>query len=367
MDKNDAQVKAALNSAGGLQATVQHWYVLNNGDKFVINTFVVNFVRPVNLNMPSAVTVQDAKTGGDVADFHWNGILTDWRGEAIVAPEWGWHEHANSYWKNVYTPEYQWVDGHYVEVAPASLSLVTEQVSFVLGSTVEVFDGEATFQVQRRAWFTTTWNNVGASQVITTPDAMLTQAQVDMYLDSKKLELEVANPDIVGYYYRVIETGSRTYTPSTMTSGQTISFTNVIGINYTPADTDWVPGSWTVVPHTPTPMPTFDGTSNGQVVGDWMWTTVTWGHPTWSPGQYWFFYGPFGTITAHVNQATTNLTYNNGQLPTDVTLTQSGNTITYVNVGAPVGYNYEIYVPVTVTYGWGQVSSVLTITVLKSI
>ena len=367
LDKSNAAVKAALNSAGGLQATIQHWYELNNGDKFVINTFVVNFVRPVNLNMPSAITVQDAKTGGDVADFHWNGILTDWRGEAIVAPEWGWHEHANSYWKNVYTPEFTWVDGHYVEVTPASLTTTTETVTLTLTSSATVYNGKATFQLQKRHLFTSNWINVGDVQEVTTPEAMLTSAQVDMYLDSKKLELEVAHIAIDGFEYQVIEPVARIYTPSTVSSGSTISFTNITGIVYTPAVTNWVPGNWVIVPHVPTPMPTFDGTSNGQVVGDWMWTTVTWGHPTWNPGQYWFFYGQFGVITAHVSDATTNLTYNNGQLPADVTLTQSGNTITYVNVGAPVGYTYEIYVPVTVTYGWGEVKAVFTITVLPSI
>ena len=55
---------------------------------------------------------------------------------------------------------------------------------------------------------------------------------------------------------------------------------------------------YVVKPHVPTPMPTYEGTENGQRVGDWEWTTVGWTESQWSPGQYWFYYGPFGDITA---------------------------------------------------------------------
>ena len=72
------------------------------------------------------------------------------------------------------------------------------------------------------------------------------------------------------------------------------------------------------------------------------------------------YYGP---SAIHDSNVTTNLTYNGGQLPSSVTLEQVGNTVKYVNVGAPVGDSYEIYIPATVTYGWGTASTVLTITV----
>ena len=100
-------VKEALNSAGGLQAQVANIYVLENGEEITVNSFLVNFVRPVNLNLPDGVSVVDAKTGGDIADFQWNGILTDWRGEAIVSPEWNRVERSRSFWRNVYTQEYE--------------------------------------------------------------------------------------------------------------------------------------------------------------------------------------------------------------------------------------------------------------------
>ena len=75
LDKSNNAVKAALNSPLGLQALIAHIYVLENGDEVTVNEFLVTFIRPVNLNMPSGVTVTDATTGGDVADFQWNGIL----------------------------------------------------------------------------------------------------------------------------------------------------------------------------------------------------------------------------------------------------------------------------------------------------
>ena len=74
---------------------------------------------------------------------------------------------------------------------------------------------------------------------------------------------------------------------------------------------------------------------------------------------------PFSSINVDTNPAnvSTNLDYNDYKLPSSVTLTQVGNTVKYVNVGAPVGYSYEIYIPVSVNYGWGTVASQLTITV----
>ena len=84
LDKNDADVKTALNSEGGLQAVVKHVHRLGSGDELSCHSFVVNFIRPVNLNMPGEITLQDAKTGGDIANFQHNKLLTDWRGEALI-------------------------------------------------------------------------------------------------------------------------------------------------------------------------------------------------------------------------------------------------------------------------------------------
>ncbi|HHX36295.1 MAG TPA: cell surface protein, partial [Gammaproteobacteria bacterium] len=86
LDKSSNAVKAALNSTAGLQAEVQHVYSYGNDDEVVINTFMVNFVRPVNFNMPDNAEVVDATDDGDEVDFNWSGLLTDWRGKAILEP-----------------------------------------------------------------------------------------------------------------------------------------------------------------------------------------------------------------------------------------------------------------------------------------
>ena len=134
-------------------------------------------------------------------------------------------------------------------------------------------------------------------------------------------------------------------------------------INYVPATYKWVEGNWTMVPHRHTEKPAFEGTSYGQISGCWEWTKKEWGRPDWNPGQYWFFYGPFGDVTLDLNKVTTSLEYNGNKLPDGATLVQTGNTVKYVNVSSPVGYTYQVFIPATVNYGWGTTSSTLTITV----
>ena len=85
-------------------------------------------------------------------------------------------------------------------------------------------------------------------------------------------------------------------------------------------------------------------------------------------GQFWFFYGTadgngLSDVKLDVNKATTNLKYNSGKLPDKASLEQDGNTVRYKNIDSPIEYSYEIYIPATVNYGCGTLSSTLTITV----
>lgn len=64
-----------------------------------------------------------------------------------------------------------------------------------------------------------------------------------------------------------------------------------------------------------------------------------------------------------ISRVTTDLKYNGGQLPAKTTLVQVGNTVKYVNVDSPIEYAYKIFIPASVDYGWGTLSSTLTITV----
>lgn len=358
LKKNNAAVEKALNSAKGLQAQVQHIYKLENGDELVVNEFLVNFIRPVNLNMPSGVTVVDAKTGGDIADFQWNGLLTDWRNEAIVASTWSWVDKVRSYWKRVCTPEFEYVDGHYVEITPAKLNVEYGEVSFVATTEVTMYTGEVVYEQQKRVAILGWVHDKNVTFEIT--DKKLSKSEVEAGLDAKL----AAYKQTLDSNHRIANrVGNITYVESKVSQGQTIEYTYVKSIDYVPAVYEWVDGKYEMKPHVHTGRPTHEGSTYGETSGCWEWTKVSWTQPNWNAGQYWNFYGNFSNIVADVSKATTSLTYNGGKLPADATLVQVGNTVKYENVGAPIGYSFEIYIPATVTYGWGTTSSQLTITV----
>ena len=350
LDKSNAAVKAALNSANGLQAVVAHIYTLSNGDEVTVNEFMVNFIRPVNLNMPSGISVTDAMTGGDVADFQWNGLLTDWRNEAIVKDSWSWVDHTRSYWKRVCAPEFEYVEGHEEMVTPAQLDVEYGTIKFTTTTTTTMYTGKATYRY---------YPLVGRSitKTYTIEEEMLTKAEINTALEAKKVE---GWP--FGYISAELD-GEIEYTEVSKPASTTIEYDYVKSINYVPAVYKWVEGNWTMVPHKHTAMPAYEGTSYGQTSGCWEWTKKEWTRPEWNAGQYWFFYGPFSDVTVNVNEATTSLEYNGNKLPDGATLVQEGNTVKYVNVSSPVGYTYQIFIPATVNYGWGTTSSTLTITV----
>lgn len=91
--------------------------------------------------MPSGVTLTDAITGGDVANFQWNGLLMDWSGNAIVSPSVVETEDISSYWKQVCTTEYEWVPEHSYVKTPASLNVTYGKVDFVTASDLTMYSG----------------------------------------------------------------------------------------------------------------------------------------------------------------------------------------------------------------------------------
>ena len=356
LKKDNAAVEKALNSAKGLQAQVQHVYKLENGDEIVVNDFLVNFIRPVNLNMPSGVTVMDAKTGGDVANFQWNGLLTDWRNEAIIAPETKTVDLTKSYWVKNCVPEYEYVDGHYVETKAAQLNVEYGEVSFVATVEVVMYTGTANYQQQQRVRFGY-WSNEKVVS-FSTGEPKLSKAEVEADIAAQLATYEGTLRQDQRIVSRI---GDIEYVGSKVSQGQTIEYTYVKSINYVPAEYKWVAGEYKAKPHTDTEMPTVSGTSENQTIGCWQWTTIKWTESQLVDGQYWNFYGEFGDVKVDLSKARTNLA--DGKLPSDATLKQEGNTVKYVNVGSPIGYSYKIMIPATVTYGWGTASSELTITV----
>ena len=359
LDKNDDAVKKALNSEGGLQAVVKHVYKLESGDELSQHSFVVNFIRPVNLNMPGEITLQDAKTGGDIANFQHNKLLTDWRGEAITSPYQVPVTGSVSYWDFKYTPKYEKVDGHYELEQEAKLEVVTKEVSFTATTPVTMYTASATYKC-------TGYNNEGGQLAEAGNETATFTAEAETKADADKAiraQYLAYNWSVDADYTNVEQQGETKYTDRIILKGELVKYTYVADINYVPAKYKWVDGTWKEVKHVHSEWPNFDGTTDGQTAGCgcYVWTTYTETKPQWVAGNFWYFYGPFGEVTLDVTEATTNLP--NGELPNGATLVQEGNTVKYVNVNSPVGSEYKIFIPATVTYGWGTATSQLTITV----
>lgn len=379
---NSTAVKTALNSEGGLQAVVQHVYTFANGDKVVVNEFMVNFIRPVTLNIQAPVSVTDAIDNGDVANFQWAGLLTDWRGNAIVAPDWDFTENCFGWWQFDHIMEYEYVPGYQRVVTPASVNVTYGNVSFTTGGSTTMYEGTVNWTIERRS---RTWNWVqwdydnwtpwatnsgqGNTGTFTTDGPMLTENEVELFLQALVDDINVpSNYTSYGTQYEfqlVVE--DPVITPTTVPGGQLVEYTYVQSITYVPAVYEDVPGEWIPKEYEPTDYPNVDGTADGERNGDWVWNELCFPWIDYTPGQYWNFYGPIGQLTAHFDQVTTSLDYNDNQLPVNVTLTQVGNTVKYVNVGAPISESYEIYIPATITYGWGKLETVLTIVVVPAV
>ena len=370
LDKNDDAVKKALNSEGGLQAVVKHVYKLESGDKLSQHSFVVNFIRPVNLNMPGEISLQDAKTGGDIANFQHNKLLTDWRGEAITAPYQESVTGSVSYWDFKYTPKYERVDGHYVQTQEAKLNVITEKVSFTAAKPVTMYTVTETYEYSRYEkikdgyWEHFPWDYVDPvyDWVVKETETFTAEAENEAdALEGIQAQLRAKNWE-THRYAKIDKVGSES-TNRVILEGQLVEYTYVAGIEYTPAKYEWIDGTWEEVKHEHSDYPNFNGSVDGETAGCgcYVWTTYTETTDQWVAGQYWYFYGPFGEVKLDVTKATTNLA--NGKLPNGATLVQEGNTVKYVNVNSPVGSEYKIFIPATVNYGWGTATSQLTILV----
>ena len=358
LDKNDAAVKAALNSDGGLQAVVKHAYRLENGESLSVHSFVVNFIRPVNLNMPGEISLQDAKSGGDVANFQHDRLLTDWRGEAITNGYYVPVTGSVSYWDFNYTPKYERVDGHYELEQEAKLEVITKDVSFTAARPVTMFTATATY---KNIGYDENGEPNGEEQTATFTAEAETQADAD---NGIRAQLLAYNWSVDGYYTSgAYQVGETSYSDRVILKGELVEYTYVADIKYTPAKYHWVDGTWEEVKHEHTGTPDYNGTTEGQTggCGCYIWKTYTVTTDQEVGRNFWYFYGPIGDVKLDVEKATTNL--EDKKLPNEATLVQDGNTVRYDNIHSPVGSEYKIFIPATVTYGWGTATSQLTITV----
>lgn len=385
LDKSNDDIKKALNSEHGLQAVIE-WYAVgkSGGDEYVLHTFMVDFIRPVNLNFPDDIHVKDAKTGGDEITYGFAGLLTDWRGGTILPPtpieihEEGYHwvkvcslaDHA------VVIPGYQNVvkEGYY-EFEFEDKEVVIPTATAYHKASITLYDNAA-----RQSWYAAYGDNnrkiifIGGFQKILYRPAgtWVEKTTVVGYgrseaeaLENAKVEANKLSPR----YLENVETrGWKSDAPVTevLNSGTvTVTFKTIKNVTYVPAVYETVEPTIEYSPCNPKPGPSSDVYTEGQRIGCWQWqkwATVT---PGMTPGRFWDFYGvfkPADDVVLNLTKVTTDLP--DGKLPSKATLTQKpGYKLVYDNVLSPIQYTYHIYIPASIEYGWGVLNQTLVITV----
>jgi hypothetical protein len=409
LDKNNKDVKVALNSEKGLQAEVAYVATLQSGDKVTLYSFMVNFIRPLTLNMPEGLSVIDAKTGGDVIDFDFAGLLVDWRGELVLPPTWSFVERTNEwfFWKKVCSPaDHALVVPEYQRVkTPASWKIDFEDVTIPIqkNETYTLYTYTHTYRYceAMEKWFleiegantntriNTYWENADGEKVYNEPwfgrwtrHNRPTGPFVDGTVTGTGRSAEEAEQnalaavDEIGAYFRngydadgciypANDPGELTTKEISGTTTTSVTFKNMVKATYTPEVYETVEAR--IIYSECSPMPTnipFEQLNEGDRVGCWQWTkaSYTWNQPVWEAGQYWSFYGPIGAkVDLDLDKVTTDLA--DKKLPAGASLVQTGNTLKYENVLSPIQYPYHIFIPATVTYGWGTLNSTMTILV----
>lgn len=380
LDKSDDAVKVALNSEFGLYAEVEWYATAQSGDEFVLKTFLVSFIRPLNFTLPTGLEVTDAVTGGDVVAFQDKAMLTDWRGEVVFGPEYNNVVLTDYFWNKVCSPadhaEYQ--PSYQKELTKASFSLETE--------TIKLNDEEvyyvATYQLNQNAEVIAWFNKYGDAPLIVTWDKIApkveyrpkgtwntvgtitgegrTESEAKANARAKVNELNSHYLDgttTCGYSAELIGTESKVSTPAT-------EITVVTNVIYTPATYVTVEGGFVYSPCNPKPGPAMNGEvyTEGQRIGCWEYQKYQWEEKQTVPGQYWDFYGKIDDyVTLDLDKAWTSL--ENGEFPSGAELKQTGNTVKYVNVMSPIHYVYYIYIPASIKYGWGTLNQTLVIKV----
>lgn len=386
LDKSNADIKKALNSEHGLQALIE-WYAVgkSGGDEYVLHTFMVDFIRPVNLNFPDDIHVKDAKTGGDEITYGFAGLLTDWRGETILPPTPIEIYEEGYYWNKVCSPAdhavaipgYQKVktEGYY-EFEFEDKEVVIPTATTFYKASITLYDNadlQAWYAIYGDNNFTFRWVGGTLKLVWRPAGTWVERTTVLGYgrseaeaIENAKVEANKLSPR----YLENVETrGWKSDTPVTevnINSGTaTIKFKTIKNVTYVPAVYENVEPTIEYSPCNPKPGPSSDVYTEGQRIGCWQWqkwATVT---PGMTPGRYWDFYGvftPADDVVLDLTKVTTDLP--DGKLPSKATLEQrSGYKLFYMNTLSPIQYTYHIYIPASIEYGWGVLNQTLVITV----
>ena len=382
----DKSVMKALNSELGLQALIEWYAVGKSGDEYVLHTFMVNFIRPVNLNFPDDIHVKDAKTGGDEITYGFAGLLTDWRGETILPPTPIEIYEEGYYWNKVCSPAdhavaipgYQKVktEGHY-EFEFEDKEVVIPMATTFYKASITLYDNadlQAWYAAYRDSDHYYQWTTAGTLKLVWRPAGTWVEKitvlgygrSVAEAIENAKVEANKLSPR---YLENVRTRGWASDDPVTevnINSGTaTIKFKTIKNVTYVPAVYETVEPTIEYSLCNPKPGPSSDVYTEGQRIGCWQWQK--WANVTtgMTPGRYWNFYGvftPADDVVLDLTKVTTDLP--DGKLPSKATLEQRpGYKLFYMNTLSPIQYTYHIYIPASIEYGWGVLNQTLVITV----
>ena len=370
LDKTNASVKAALNSEKGLQAIVEWYAEGKSGDTYVLHTFIVNFIRPVNLNLPETLSVKDAVDGGDEITFGYEGLLTDWRGNVILPPTEIEVLKEGYYWNMVCSP------ADHAVLVPAYTKVIKEgyyevefdDVEVVIPAGAPYYEASIQLSVEAKlkAWFDNGKNGRKPKD-----EKWENTEVVYGYGRSAGEAKEAARAKVnlldVHYLDGLRECGrwAVELPVKEITSGSEFSFKVISKVTYHEAVTEEVPAEIIYSDHNPKPGPSSDVYTVGQRIGCWEWQKWVNTDVDENPGQYWDFYGEFSDIVLDLadNYKNVKTDLADGKLPSGASLVQTGYNLRYENVQSPIQYSYHIFIPASIQYGWGTLNGTLTITV----
>lgn len=370
LDKSNEKVKKALNSDNGLVAEVQWYVTAQSGDEWVLHTFLVNFIRPLNFTLPDGLEVTDAVTGGDVVAFQDKFMLTDWRPELVFGPTYEDVVKTDYIWvKACSKAEHAvWVPAYQKELTPATYEFETQTVKISTGITYY----EASYQLEvnedKMKWYLFQIGNEPKGQwvmteVVSALGRTPNEAEANVRAKINKMDSHYLDEyENCGRRASALETEK-------FTSGSEVKFQVVSKVTYTPATYEIVEGYFEYSECNPQPGPAMNGEvyTEGQRIGCWMYQRVQniIKDQMVDPGQYWNFYGPIGEVHLDLsdNYKHVKTSLPDGNLPSGAELEQVGNTVKYVNVMSPIQYEYYIYIPASIDYGWGTLNQTLVIKV----
>lgn len=372
--KTNASVKAALNSEKGLQAIVEWYAVAESGDEYILHQFTVNFIRPVNLNLPEGLSVKDAVTGGDEITFGYAGLLTDWRGELILPPSEMEVLEEGYFWNKVCSP------ADHAVLVPGYTKVVKEGYYDVEFEDVEVAipGGAGYYKATAEMYIDTTLARIYKEQGELPADVYLSmhgtkyQKLPDLTAEGRsKSEAESnvrAKVNAISSHFLdpYVNCGMKATISSEYVINSTsteFTFKTVKKVTYHEAELVQVEPDLTYSKCNEKPGPAVSGEvyTEGQRIGCWQWQKWSYTTTKAVAGQYWDFYGEIKDIKLDITKVTTDLA--DKKLPSGASLVQVGYNLKYENVLSPIQYSYHIFIPASIEYGWGTLNSTLVITV----